>query len=608
MNIRCYKKKHYKNNRILPGKQKGINLIIFIVFLFLAVAVAADDVLAQKNQRVVSDEIITRVRKEISQYPTTPDNLRMRYRILVAWARKLIDEDIDISEAFSRQEAMQIRELAEKGNTDEACSRVNNAFVRLGKISYKSNQQFEESTPKKKIVPRVISFNTKASKVEITDALPKNRKGFDIKNKPYFNTVVVNSENGIVKVKLTDEPIWIIEGNLPKTKKLKPEDSPFGFHPASINNRDYGYAQDIGVVYDRGGIYIMWFLVQPDITKNYDWQRSDNYFKILPYGMMPLKNITVAHDGMVKVPGRRSPPRKVRRREIDLSQHLEGTTYRPKDKGAYSTWVKATVERYDGDGIDDMPGLHTPAKYWQVDNEPPRLREGYTDLVLITSKAIKEADPQAKVLIGGLQLPCGEERKIRNYYRTQAPLLKELNGRAIDIVDFHWFGLVGEWKMLPEAMRIVKDDLKKYGFHNTPIWFTEMGIYSGKPSVRRRENLPLQSEREQASEMIKRYAVALSEGVEKIFWAWGMKEGFGNINDNDFFDNTGFIYDGIGPNDPGNGIKKNIYYTHKKMAQLLQYWDGNVPEKIEIGKNIFAYRFRFNSLEDVGIITAWIDD
>ena len=607
MNIRCCKKKHYKNNRILPGKQKGINLIILIVFLFLAAAVATDDVLAQKNQRVVSDEIITRVRKETSQYPTTPDNLLMRYRVLVAWARKLIDEDIDISEAFSRQEALQIKELAEKSDTDEACLRVDNAFMRLEKISPKSRKQREKYT-QKKIVPRVISFNTKASKVEITNSLPKSQKGSEIKNRPYFNTIVVNSENGIVKVELTDKPVWIIEGDLPQTKKLEPADSPFGFHPASVNNRDYRYAQDIGVVWDRGGLYLMWVLVQPDITKSYNWQRFDEYFRILPYGMMPFKNITVAHDGMVDVPDRRRRPGRKRLKQVDVSNHLEGTSYRPKDKDAYSAWVMAAVERYDGDGIDDMPGLHTPAKYWQVDNEPPRLREGYTDLVLITSKAIKEADPQAKVLIGGLQLPCGEERKIRNYYRTQAPLLKELNGRAIDIVDFHWFGLAGEWKMLPEAMRIVKDDLKKYGFHNTPIWFTEMGTYSGKPSVRRRENLPLQSEREQASEMIKRYAVALSEGVEKIFWAWGMKEGFRSINDNDFFDNTGFIYDGTGPNDPGNGTKKIIYYTHKKMTQLLQYWDGNVPEKIEFGKNIFAYRFRFNSLEDVGIIVAWIDD
>jgi hypothetical protein len=29
-----------------------------------------------------------------------------------------------------------------------------------------------------------------------------------------------------------------------------------------------------------------------------------------------------------------------------------------------------------------------------------------------------------------------------------------------------------------------------------------------------------------------------------------MKEGFKNENGNDFFDNTGFVYDGNGPNGP----------------------------------------------------------
>lgn len=465
-----------------------------------------------------------------------------------------------------------------------------------------------DSTNGTEINPRVVSFNTKSDKVEIIDALPKGRKGSEIENNPNYETIVVDVEKGIFEIELTEEPAWIIEGDLPSASVLKPDDSPFGFHPASINSMDYRYARDIGVVWDRGGLYLMWVLVQPDIRKGYDWQRFDEYFRSLPPGMMSLKNITVAHDGMVNIKGRSDIAGKVDRNEIDLSEHLEGTTYRPKDSDAYSSWVKAAVERYDGDGIDDMPGLRTSVKHWQVDNEPPRLREGYTDLVLITSEAVKEADPQAKVLIGGLQLPCGEDRKIRNYYRTQAPLLKELKGRAIDIADFHWFGLAGEWRMLPEAIAIVKDDLKRYGFNDIQIWFTEMGTYSGRPSAGTEENLPSQSEREQASEMIKRYTVALSEGVEKIFWAWGMQEGFQTITDNDYFDNTGFIYDGIGPGDPGRGTKKIIYYTHKKMAQFLQYWDGNAPQKVEIDVNTFAYRFRFHGPEDIGIIVAWIDD
>ena len=36
----------------------------------------------------------------------------------------------------------------------------------------------------------------------------------------------------------------------------------------------------------------------------------------------------------------------------------------------------------------------------------------------------------------------------------------------------------------------------------------------------------------------------------------GMVEGFVFIvHDNDYFDNTGFVYDGIGPDDPGLGTR-----------------------------------------------------
>lgn len=36
----------------------------------------------------------------------------------------------------------------------------------------------------------------------------------------------------------------------------------------------------------------------------------------------------------------------------------------PSDWAAYQKFVEAVVERYDGDGINDMPGLVIPVKYW----------------------------------------------------------------------------------------------------------------------------------------------------------------------------------------------------------------------------------------------------
>ncbi|HID44067.1 MAG TPA: hypothetical protein EYP30_09930, partial [Archaeoglobaceae archaeon] len=36
----------------------------------------------------------------------------------------------------------------------------------------------------------------------------------------------------------------------------------------------------------------------------------------------------------------------------------------------YKNFIRRLVERYDGDGIDDMPSLEIPIKYWEILNEP----------------------------------------------------------------------------------------------------------------------------------------------------------------------------------------------------------------------------------------------
>jgi hypothetical protein len=87
---------------------------------------------------------------------------------------------------------------------------------------------------------------------------------------------------------------------------------------------------------------------------------------------------------------------------------------------AYEEFVKRVVERYDGDGKDDMPGLLYPIKYWEVSNEPSMQEElvffsgspeDYYDLLRVTYQAVKDADPEALVLHGGIAGFGGMERK-----------------------------------------------------------------------------------------------------------------------------------------------------------------------------------------------------
>ncbi|QWR76084.1 hypothetical protein [Candidatus Magnetomonas plexicatena] len=49
---------------------------------------------------------------------------------------------------------------------------------------------------------------------------------------------------------------------------------------------------------------------------------------------------------------------------------LPTSRYNPHDIEAYSAFVKALVERYNGDGLNDMPGLLYPIMYWEILNEP----------------------------------------------------------------------------------------------------------------------------------------------------------------------------------------------------------------------------------------------
>ncbi|MFQ6122808.1 MAG: hypothetical protein ACE5LA_07125 [Dehalococcoidales bacterium] len=49
-----------------------------------------------------------------------------------------------------------------------------------------------------------------------------------------------------------------------------------------------------------------------------------------------------------------------------FEQELPTSRYKPHDTEAYQRFVKRLVERYDGDGQDDIPGLLYPIKYWEA--------------------------------------------------------------------------------------------------------------------------------------------------------------------------------------------------------------------------------------------------
>ena len=131
------------------------------------------------------------------------------------------------------------------------------------------------------------------------------------------------------------------------------------------SSNGYEDAQNIGVAWTREGVYAFWFMVQPDLNSPiYDFSFYDMQWTKVPSSMKILGNI--------------SP-----QGPLDEG-YCQPNSYFPVNEQQYTAFVKATVERYDGDGVDDMPGLQNPIKYWQVGNEPNGLKSGFADLQRIT--------------------------------------------------------------------------------------------------------------------------------------------------------------------------------------------------------------------------------
>lgn len=357
-------------------------------------------------------------------------------------------------------------------------------------------------------------------------------------------------------------------------------ESPFGFHPAGVakpgyTNNGYGDALNIGVKWTRQGVYAFWFLVQPDLNKQeYDFSLYDQQWSAVPKGMNILANI--APQG-----------------PIDEGYCLPGS-YLPVDEQKYIAFVKATVERYDGDGVDDMPGLTNPIKYWQVGNEPNIAKSGFADLQRITYTAIKEACPDCIVLIGGVPGMPPVDQYITNFNQRYKPILDALAGKYVDVMDFHWYGnATGDYRGAKDVYNHIRSVLNADGFSSIPFWITEMGAYSGDPVAVPISDptidYPFQTERQQALDYLKRFVYPLSFGVKKIFPAFGLMEGF--KYDGGYFDYTGLIYDGWGTGDPGLGVKKLGYYTYKKMTEVLEGSDWNNIQTVKESDGIYIYKF-----------------
>jgi len=163
----------------------------------------------------------------------------------------------------------------------------------------------------------------------------------------------------------------------------------------------------------------------------------------------------------------------------------------------YQNFITKLVERYDGDGIDDMIGLEIPIKYWEVLNEPEMKGEDmtffkgsqddYVQIIKKTFDTIKIACHDCKVLHGGA---AGTQQFMLDYWSNIFS-----NTKDFDIANIHYIRgsdvnslNVKDYKTFLQGKSI-----------NKPIWVTEAEYNSD-------------------SEVIPSVSGALQAGASKIFF------------------------------------------------------------------------------------------
>ena len=137
----------------------------------------------------------------------------------------------------------------------------------------------------------------------------------------------------------------------------------------------------------------------------------------------------------------------------------------------YKIFLSALVDRYDGDGTNDMPGLTKPIVHWEVMNEPEfkmffkGTEDEFVEIFNFSSKLIKSKQKDAVIIMAGAAGMFPESKK---FWKSALPKIKD----HFDIANMHhitppdgkcdkdfW---VGDFSKLLQSLNI-----------NKPIWVTE---------------------------------------------------------------------------------------------------------------------------------------
>jgi len=256
-------------------------------------------------------------------------------------------------------------------------------------------------------------------------------------------------------------------------------------------------------------------------------------------------------------------------------------------------------------------------RYLEVDTEPDGLGgwqndpEGYVELLRLSHEIVKKVCPNCQILFGGLS----GGQNILDVQGTTF-LEKAMAAGAAEFIDGLEFKRhhlsVKDYLLMKKHYDSIGEILERYGIdiRHIPV-FLETCMYDGDPNEPVPHpfisNLPVQTETEQATGLVKTYVYAISLGITRIFWNLmyersDFEPGHASPFPQNPFNHYGLINNPT--NADGLSHKKLAYYTYKKMVAILDGSDWTKVQSIQESDDVCIYKF---NKQGKAVFIAWWD-
>ena len=317
---------------------------------------------------------------------------------------------------------------------------------------------------------------------------------------------------------------------------------------------------------------------------------------------------------------------------LDIRGAGIASTFPKRDRIAdFEAFIEAVVERYDGDGVDDMPGLRAPILYYEIESEAQHeatwqgTAEEYTRMLRIGRKAALKANPNVKIILAGINLGdifddfptpgvvaqrFGEIVKAKRRDREFIDATLKADD-AYDIVEFHYnrdytgiYGTVAHIRKFTKKTIWAGDATSAPylqalpGIDFNPFCPRERGKELYEKIVGSDRETVAWFRAEQARLTAKKFICAAEMGLKKVMMQftapWKAKAGVGTFHQNFFVMNM--VAQDLSP--------LPVYYTIKTLVDKIEGFTE--VERLDLGnKGFYAYRFRVGGKP---VYALWFED